>query len=146
MVSFYIKKITLLGLILGFGQYQILAKKSTIKISEKTPWILAEVVSTPAAKAQGLMGPRTLPWLAGMLFVYSKPGIYYFWMKDTFINLDILFFNKKKLLLGCLSNMQAGSLQAKTIQHPSQIILEVNAGFCNYYQLQKHDKLIIRHH
>lgn len=118
------------------------SKEIKIKILNKTNWINAEVMTTQEQKEQGLMGPRVLPKQHGMLFIYEQPDIHYFWMKDTFINLDILYFDSEKKYVGCLKNMQAGSRQPKTIKIKSQWVLEMNAGFCQQNQIDLGDKLI----
>ena len=50
-----------------------------------------ELARTPEEKARGLMFRKSLPEGQGMLFVYDKPLIPPFWMKNTLIPLDILF-------------------------------------------------------
>lgn len=54
-----------------------------------------EVAADYDSRAKGLMFRKKLGKNAGMLFVYEEPGRRAFWMKDTFIPLDILFFTKK---------------------------------------------------
>jgi uncharacterized membrane protein (UPF0127 family) len=51
-----------------------------------------EVADTDAARAKGLMHRETLPMSAGMLFVYDRPQPLSFWMRNTPLPLDILFF------------------------------------------------------
>ncbi|HRQ83380.1 MAG TPA: DUF192 domain-containing protein, partial [Azospirillaceae bacterium] len=50
-----------------------------------------ELAETQAQQAQGLMFRRQMPPDAGMLFIYAKPQVAAFWMKNTFIPLDMLF-------------------------------------------------------
>jgi uncharacterized membrane protein (UPF0127 family) len=50
-----------------------------------------EVVTTPAARAQGLMYREALAPNAGMLFIYPGEQAVSFWMKNTLIPLDMLF-------------------------------------------------------
>ena len=55
--------------------------------------VTVEIADDAAERAQGLMGRRTLPPGHGMLFVYETPRPASFWMKDTLIPLDMLFFD-----------------------------------------------------
>jgi len=51
----------------------------------------AEVAVTAAERAQGLMFRETLGSGRGMLFVFPEAGRHSFWMKNTRIELDIIF-------------------------------------------------------
>lgn len=48
---------------------------------------------TPAEQQQGLMWIRQLPADHGMLFVLDAPRPMDMWMKNTFVSLDMLFFD-----------------------------------------------------
>ncbi len=49
-----------------------------------------EVASTPEQQRQGLMGRTAVEH--GMLFTFTQPQVLTFWMKDTLVPLDVLFF------------------------------------------------------
>lgn len=51
----------------------------------------ARVADTPEKKEKGLMFVKHLPENEGMLFVSEEDDIQHFWMKNTFINLDMVF-------------------------------------------------------
>ena len=55
--------------------------------------IAVEIADDAAERAQGLMGRTALPEGHGMLFVYESARPASFWMKDTLIPLDMLFFD-----------------------------------------------------
>jgi len=50
------------------------------------------VAETPSQRSQGLMGVTDLGGLDGMLFVFQVDSDGGFWMKNTLIPLDIVFF------------------------------------------------------
>ncbi len=52
-----------------------------------------EIAVTPAARARGLMGRRSLAENHGMLFVFPRPGTVAFWMKNTPLPLDMIFIS-----------------------------------------------------
>ncbi|QQS54487.1 MAG: DUF192 domain-containing protein [Candidatus Competibacteraceae bacterium] len=90
-----------------------------------------EIAQTPQARARGLMYRRELPRDQGMLFVQS-PGPAVFWMKNTYIPLDLLYFDVN----GWLSQIEADVPPCATPNCPSypsdtsevRYILEINAG------------------
>jgi len=51
----------------------------------------AEIAVTAAERSRGLMYREVLPKDRGMLFVFPVEGLHGFWMKNTRIELDIIF-------------------------------------------------------
>jgi uncharacterized protein len=93
--------------------------------------ISVEIASTDAAREHGLMKRTHMAAGHGMLFVYADAQTRYFWMKDTLIPLDILFFDAQRRLI----NVFADTPPCKTdpcptyaSTAPAQYVLELNAG------------------
>ncbi|HCK81602.1 MAG TPA: DUF192 domain-containing protein [Candidatus Competibacter sp.] len=90
-----------------------------------------EVARTPEQRERGLMFRTELPGDRGMLFVQA-PGPAVFWMKNTLIPLDLLYFDSE----GRLSQIVAEAppcQRADCPLYPSKTptvryILEINAG------------------
>src|SRR5208337_614719 len=59
--------------------------------AQKIAQIDIEISDTPLKMAQGLMRRSFLPQNAGMLFIFHTSKRLTFWMKNTFIPLDIIF-------------------------------------------------------
>lgn len=57
-----------------------------------------EIAKTVDEKAQGLSGRKKLNKSSGMIFLYDKPQILSFWMKDTLIPLQIIFVDGCKIV------------------------------------------------
>lgn len=53
---------------------------------------LLEVARTAKAQAQGLQNRQSLEREKGMLFIFDKASVPKFWMKNTLIPLDIIWF------------------------------------------------------
>ena len=63
---------------------------STITVDGRE--LIVAVAETPDQRSQGLMGVTDLGGLDGMLFVFQADSEGGFWMKNTLIPLDIVFF------------------------------------------------------
>lgn len=97
--------------------------------------VMVEVADDVEERAQGLMGRESLEPGQGMLFLFVQEDILTFWMKDTLIPLDILFFDGQGNLVSTstMAPCQEDPCPKYSSSVPAGIALEVNAGF-----LQQH--------
>ncbi len=61
--------------------------------------ILAELADTAEKRGRGLMFRESLAKDRGMLFTFSEPQQWTFWMKNTRISLDIIWMDAKKTIV-----------------------------------------------
>jgi uncharacterized membrane protein (UPF0127 family) len=66
----------------------------TVPITLGTRTYQCEIADTPASREQGLMYRKEMPANHGMIFVFEIEQLLSFWMKNTYIPLDIVFINK----------------------------------------------------
>ena len=59
-----------------------------------------ELAVTPKERSRGLMFRESLPPRSGMLFVFDPPQPVAFWMKNTLIPLDIVWFDADGAFVG----------------------------------------------
>jgi uncharacterized membrane protein (UPF0127 family) len=87
-----------------------------------------EVADTAEARARGLMFRESMPRFSGMLFVYEEPQPVAFWMENTLIPLDMLFFDTEGRLVRVHEN--AVPLDRTPIPGGDDIrfVLEINGG------------------
>ncbi len=100
-------------------------------------------------KRKGLMYRDKIKHNEGMLFVYTYPQRLAFWMKNTKIPLDIIFFSEKLTIVEMKANMQPGygmpdhMLDQYTSANLAKYALELNAGSIESFALEIGDKLQI---
>lgn len=71
---------------------------------------------------------ETLDRFSGMLFVYNVEQEVNFWMRNTFIPLDLLFFDSKGVLRNIHQNAVPLDLTNIFGGSSIQYVLEINAG------------------
>ena len=123
---------------LSFIKPKILEKK-TLKIRD-IPFTV-EVAQTPEEKAYGLMFRPTLPVNTGMLFLNPHPTEMSVWMKNTFVPLDILFFDGRKWVVQALPGMKPLDETPRSSAGPVKGMIELPAGTIRKYQIKIGDKV-----
>ena len=87
-----------------------------------------ELASTPEEQAKGLMYRRQLPEGQGMLFDFHREQPTSFWMKNTYIPLDMIFIRGDGRILRIAENTVPLSEALVPSGGPVRAVLEVNAG------------------
>ena len=89
-----------------------------------------EIARTPDEHARGLMHRKTLCDRCGMLFIFDQEKPQTFWMKDTYIPLDIYFYSAQGKLVDVARNMRPYNETKDPMlfrSKPSQFVVEVVA-------------------
>lgn len=110
---------------------QINFDKTTLKIKRQDQSVVefeVEIARTPQERARGLSFRETLADNEGMIFVWRGIGLRHFWMKDTFISLDILFFDENGVLVHFEDNTKPDSTVLISSLMPVAYVLEIKAG------------------
>ncbi|MCE2951098.1 MAG: DUF192 domain-containing protein [Alphaproteobacteria bacterium] len=85
------------------------------------------LASTPKSLKKGLMGVTYLPKDHGMLFIFPKTREVTFWMKDTPLDLDLVYLDRRGKILQ-LEALKANSLRHVPSKMPVRAALELPAG------------------
>ena len=117
-------------------------KGLAIITTPKGEQIFAEIADTPSKRAKGLMGRTNLAPDRGMLFTFSEPSRWTFWMKNTKISLDIIWLDKKGKVVHLESKVPICTRMDDGCPryHPSKkasYVLELKAGRAKNFEIQK---------
>lgn len=124
-------------LILVFGVYlynyyqarsQLISVKFVHPDGKQSKEFYLKVFSSDAERQRGLMYVKEMPEQEGALFIFPSMRENSFWMKNTYISLDMLFLDQQHTVLGILENVPVLNTQPRTINQPSQYVIELNAG------------------
>ncbi|MDO5523170.1 MAG: DUF192 domain-containing protein [Bacteroidia bacterium] len=101
-----------------------------------------EVADNNQRRARGLMYRNSLPAEAGMLFIFDVEEIQGFWMKNTYIPLDMLFVNASKEIVTIHANTTPMREWNYASTQPALYVVEVNAGYCAQNNISEGDKIV----
>jgi uncharacterized protein len=87
-----------------------------------------EMAVTPDEQAKGLMFRRELPEKQGMLFDFHREQPTSFWMKNTYVSLDMIFIRADGRILRIAENTVPLSEALVPSGGPVRAVLEVIAG------------------
>ena len=100
-----------------------------------------EIAKSTYEIEKGLMNRGSLPLNGGMLFIYDNEHYRSFWMKDTYLSLDIIFLNAEKEIIRICK-------KAKPLSHASipsggkaMYVVEVLAEFTDAYNIRVGDHI-----
>jgi hypothetical protein len=88
----------------------------------------AEPAVTPGQKARGLMFRTSLLRRTGMLFLHDRDDMQNFWMKNTYIPLDLIFINGRYEVVHVHRGARPHDETNISSRYPARYVLEVNAG------------------
>ena len=95
-------------------------------------------------RQQGLMFIKGLPTDHGMLFLFDRPQLMSFWMKNTYVSLDIVFITSEGLVANIAHRAQPLSLTPIESVAPVTAVLEIAAGTAARIGLVAGDRVQIR--
>lgn len=107
-------------------------KKDKIVLSGKT--IQVEMAQTDDERSHGLMFRQKMSDEEGMLFIFPNEQSLSFWMKNTFIDLSIGYFDQNRTLVDiqemrAMNSVMTESLPSYPSQKPAMYALEMNKGW-----------------
>ncbi|MFA5934175.1 MAG: DUF192 domain-containing protein [Candidatus Paceibacterota bacterium] len=134
--------------VLVYGVYLYLNKKSEVQsiilpiqeVQIEGITLKAEVVDTDTERERGLSGHKLLKEDEGMLFVFEKPGIYPFWMKEMLFPIDIMWISSDYKIVYIKKDAQPSSYpETFNPEKSAMYVLEVSSGFSDRHQVKVGD-------
>lgn len=123
-------------------------RKSTPKIKIGDASLNIEIAETEAERAQGLSDRKSLCEDCGLLFIFDSPGIYPFWMRRMYFDIDILWIRNGEVVditYGAKVPPKEELEAPKTFYQskvPVDMVLEVNAGWTEKNKVKMGEKVV----
>ncbi len=132
----FLKLLLVLILILGCSA----SRKTGIGINGKVFYV--EIAKTPEQREKGLMHRKNLKENEGMFFIFEEEDKYWFWMKNTFIPLDIIWISAGRKVVDVSKNNQPQNLNPITPSVKAKYVLEINAGLAEKFGIKPGDEVV----
>lgn len=87
-----------------------------------------EIAAKANEQQRGLMYREALAEDEGMIFLFSHQKVQSFWMKNTWIPLDMLFIDEDLVVRGIVENAEPLTTTSRKIDVPTRHVLEVKGG------------------
>jgi uncharacterized membrane protein (UPF0127 family) len=81
---------------------------------------------------------------SGMLFVFEEPGQPAFWMKNTYLSLDILFLSTEGIVVDLFERLSPCPMEPCPRYapcSPARYVVEVAGGFVAHHAVRKGDRV-----
>ena len=97
-----------------------------------------EVATSPTEKQKGLSGRNFMQKNSGMLFIFSQPDFYPFWMKDMKFPIDIIWLDENLQIINIEKNITPDTFPKKFMPRlPAKYALEVNGGWSDKNKIKE---------
>jgi uncharacterized protein len=121
----------------GPKQVSGVPRVSIITGSGQEAVVEVELARTAEQHRLGLMYRKEMAQDRGMLFIMPYAENQRFWMKNTFIPLDMIFIGNDLKVVGVVENAMPETTSTYEVGRPSRYVLEVNAGYCAKHQVRE---------
>ena len=103
-----------------------------------------EIAENEKDQQMGLMFRNSMSDSIGMLFIFQSQELRNFWMKNTYLSLDIIFVNSQNEIVKIQSNTEPLTEDLYPSERPAQFVVEVNSGFTEKFKIQEGDRIQFR--
>ncbi|MDE1905156.1 MAG: DUF192 domain-containing protein [Rhodospirillales bacterium] len=138
-------------LLLSFGGYLKITRQPQEGLPENAVTVTnaagtsvqfsVEMAVTPDEREKGLMFRPTLAAKTGMAFIFPRPEIVDFWMKNTIVPLDMIFVRRDGMIASIARDRVPFSLAGTFSGSPVTAVLEMPAGTAARFDLARGDRV-----
>jgi uncharacterized membrane protein (UPF0127 family) len=116
------------------------AETISLKIKDQT--FDLEIAKTVQQQTIGLMNRHSLPQNSGMIFVFGFELPQSFWMKNTYIPLDIIFLDKNGVVINIGHGIPESTSLIKS-DRAAKYVIELNEGTAQKLGLNSNDQITL---
>lgn len=113
-----------------------------LETAAETHSFVVEVALDGPHWQQGLMWRTSMDDDKGMLFVFPQRRQLSFWMKNTYLPLDIIYIDTDGTVVSIADNAKPLDPTSLPSEGHAQAVLEVNAGLAAELDIQPGDRLV----
>jgi len=99
--------------------------------------VKVEVARSDPEREHGLMFRQSLEPGRGMIFLFEAPQKLKFWMKNTYIPLDMIFIGADKHVVYVEENAEPLTLTTRGPDEDTQFVLEVPGGWSRAHGVER---------
>lgn len=100
------------------------------------------LATTPESRSRGLMDITSMESDQGMLFIFPESLMLSFWMKNTYIPLDIIFIDENFEIIKIHENtLPLNEIIQYPSEQPAKYVLEINAKISKEKGIRPGDKV-----
>jgi uncharacterized membrane protein (UPF0127 family) len=101
-----------------------------------------ELAETVEEISYGMMYRKSMDPETGMLFLMGNERPQSFYMKNTYVSLDIIFINDDMEIVSIQKNAEPLNEKSLPSEGPASYVLEVKGGFSDQYGLVKGTRMV----
>jgi hypothetical protein len=125
----------------ALARHQLPTETLTIDTAKGARTFHVEIAADEDTQARGLMFRREMAPDAGMIFEFPRAQFVTFWMKDTYLPLDMVFVRADGTVASVAANAAPMSEAKIPSGEPVKAVIEINAGLAKSLDIEPGDQV-----
>lgn len=115
-----------------------------VQTQNETHIFQTDIADTPQKQKKGLMFKKSIPVDYAMTFLFSDTKVLHMWMKNTYLPLDMIFFDEQGVVTHIHENAEPFNERLISSFLPAKGVIEVLAGTVHRCNIQIGDLIILK--